>query len=89
MIRPKNPEIDQWKKNERSKSQSHPKVAFNILMAKYKNGKADIRGHKNWTIWFPWIMPVLLRQEAHPATNPEHCRNKIQKVGIIVNRSII
>jgi hypothetical protein len=34
MIRPKNLEIDRWKKNERSKPQSHPKVTFNILIAK-------------------------------------------------------
>jgi hypothetical protein len=30
MIRLKNSEIGQWKKNERSKSRSHPKVTFNI-----------------------------------------------------------
>jgi hypothetical protein len=34
MIRPKNLEIDRWKKNERSKPQSHPKVTFNILIDK-------------------------------------------------------
>jgi hypothetical protein len=47
MIRPKNPEIDQWKKDERSKPRSHPKVTFDIFMAKYKDGKAGIRGHEN------------------------------------------
>jgi hypothetical protein len=47
MIRPKNSEIDRWKKNERSKPRSHPKVTFDVLMAKYRDGKADIRGHKN------------------------------------------
>jgi hypothetical protein len=50
MIRLKNPEIDRWKKNERSKLQPHPKATFNILMAKYRDGRAGIRGHENWTI---------------------------------------
>jgi hypothetical protein len=89
MIRPKNPEIGRWKKNERSKPQSRPKVTFDILMAKYRDGKAGIRGFPNWTIWFPFIRPVLLRQGAHRATNPKHCHDKIQKVRIIVNRCII
>jgi hypothetical protein len=47
MIMPKNPGISRWKKNKRSKSRSHPKVTFNILMAKYIDGKAGFRGHKN------------------------------------------
>jgi hypothetical protein len=89
MIRPKNPKIGRWKKNERSKPRSHPKVTFDILMAKYRGGKAGIRGCENRTIRFPWIRPVLLRQEARLATDPEHRRDKIQKVGIVVNRSII
>jgi hypothetical protein len=53
MIRPKNPEIGRWKKNERSKPRSRPKVTFGILMAKYRDGNADIMGCKNWTIGFP------------------------------------
>jgi hypothetical protein len=53
MIRPKNIEIGRWKKNERSKPRSRPKITFNILMAKYRDGNADIRGHKNWIIQFP------------------------------------
>jgi virulence-associated protein VagC len=89
MIMPKNLKIDRWKKNERSKQQSHPKVTFDVLMAKYRDGKADIRGRKNWTIWFPWIRAVLLRQEAHPATSSAHRHSQIQKVGIVINRSII
>jgi hypothetical protein len=52
MIRPKNPEIGRWKKNERSKPRSRPKITFNILMAKYRDGQADFRGHKNQTIQF-------------------------------------
>jgi hypothetical protein len=77
MIRPKNLEIGQLKKNERSKPRSRPKSTFNILMAKYRDGKANIRGRENWTIRFPWIRPVLLLQEAHPATNPGHRRDEI------------
>jgi hypothetical protein len=46
MIRPKNLEIGRWKKNERSKPRSHPKVTFDILMAKYKDGKAGFKGPK-------------------------------------------
>jgi hypothetical protein len=53
MIRPKNPKIGRWKKNERSKPRSRPKVTFDILMAKYRDGKAGIRGQENWTIRFP------------------------------------
>jgi hypothetical protein len=52
MIGPKNPKIGRWKKNERSKPQSHPKVTFDILMAKYKDGKASFSGHENRTILF-------------------------------------
>jgi hypothetical protein len=77
MIRPKNPEISRWKKNEKSKPQSRLKVTFNILMVKYRDGKAGIKGHKNWTIRFSWIRPVLLWQEARPATNAGHRHDKI------------
>jgi hypothetical protein len=38
MIRPKNLEIGQWKKNKRSKTRSHPKVTFDVLMDKYRGG---------------------------------------------------
>jgi hypothetical protein len=47
MIRPKNLEIGRRKKNDRSKPQSHPKATFNILMDKYRDDKAGIRGHEN------------------------------------------
>jgi hypothetical protein len=50
MIKPKSPKDGQWQKNEGSKPQRHPKATFNILMAKYKEGRTDIRGHKNRTI---------------------------------------
>jgi hypothetical protein len=64
MIRPKNPEVGRWMKNERSKPQSHPKVTFDILMAKYRDGKASIRGCENQTIWFlKSDHPVFLHQD--------------------------
>jgi hypothetical protein len=47
MIKPKSPKDGQWQKNEGSKPQRRPKAT---LMAKYKEGRADIRGHKNRTI---------------------------------------
>jgi hypothetical protein len=59
MIRPKNPKIGRWKKNERSKARSRSKVTFNILVAKYRDGKADIRGCKNYNIWFPKVDHVV------------------------------
>jgi hypothetical protein len=52
MIRPKNPKIGRWKKNERSKPRSRPKVTFNILMAKYRDNKAEIRVREDRTIRF-------------------------------------
>jgi hypothetical protein len=45
MIMPKSPKEGQWQKNEGTKPQRRPKA-----MAKYKEGRADIRGHENWTI---------------------------------------
>jgi hypothetical protein len=59
MIKPKNPKIGRWKKNERSKPQSHPKVTFNILMAKYRDSKACIRGHKTRPSDFPGSGPYF------------------------------
>jgi hypothetical protein len=50
MIKSKSPKDGQWQKNERSKSQQRPKATFGILMAKYKEGRAGIMEHKNWTI---------------------------------------
>jgi hypothetical protein len=47
MIGHKNQKIDRWKKNERSTPQSHPKATFDILMAKYRDDKAGIRGYEN------------------------------------------
>jgi hypothetical protein len=44
---------DQWQKNKGDKLQHRPKVTFDILMAKYKEGRAGVRGHENQTIWNP------------------------------------
>jgi hypothetical protein len=53
MMKPKSPKDGQWKKNQRTKPQSCPKATFDILMAKYREGMANISERKNWTIWFP------------------------------------
>jgi hypothetical protein len=37
-------------KRMRDKPQQHPNVTFDILMAKYKEGRADIMEHENRTI---------------------------------------
>jgi hypothetical protein len=47
MIMPKSLKDGQWQKNEGGKPQRCPKATFDILLAKYKEGKADIRGHEN------------------------------------------
>jgi hypothetical protein len=63
MIRPKNPEIGRWKKNERSKPRSRPKVTFDILLAKYRDGKAGFKGRENRTIRvFKSDYPIFLDQ---------------------------
>jgi hypothetical protein len=50
MIKPKSPKDGQWQKNEGGKPQRCPKATFDILMAKYKEGRTGIRGHENQTI---------------------------------------
>jgi hypothetical protein len=50
MIKPKSPKDGQWQKNEGSMPHRCPKATFDILMAKYKEGRADIRGCENQTI---------------------------------------
>jgi hypothetical protein len=47
MLNPKSPKDAQLQKNEGSKPQRLPKATFNILMVKYKEGRADIMGCKN------------------------------------------
>jgi hypothetical protein len=50
MIKPKSLKGGQWQKNEGGKPQQRPKATFDILMAMYKEGRAGIKGHRNWTI---------------------------------------
>jgi hypothetical protein len=50
MIKPTSLKGGQWKKNEGGKPQQLPKTTFYILMAKYKEGRAVIRGRENRTI---------------------------------------
>jgi hypothetical protein len=42
MIKPKSSKDGQWQNNEVGKAQCHPKATFDILMAKYKEGRAGI-----------------------------------------------
>jgi hypothetical protein len=63
MIKPKSPKDDQWQKNEGGKPQCCPKATFDILMAKYKEGRASVSGRENWTIRNPKPdSPVFLSQ---------------------------
>jgi hypothetical protein len=63
MIKPKSLKAGQWQKNEGGgKPQCRPKVTFDILMAKYKEGRADVMGRKNQTIWNPKPGLVSLSQ---------------------------
>jgi hypothetical protein len=89
MIRPKNPKIGRWKKNERNKSRSHPKATFNVVMAKYRDGRAGIRDRKNWAIQFPWVGSVVLWQEPRSTNTLGHHHGEIQKVGIVIDMSTI
>jgi hypothetical protein len=50
MIKPKSLKDGQWQNNEGGKLQRYPKVTFDILMAKYKEGNAGVRGRENRTI---------------------------------------
>jgi hypothetical protein len=47
MIKPKSLKDDEWQKNEGRKPQRSPKATFDILKAKYKEGRADNREHEN------------------------------------------
>jgi hypothetical protein len=47
MIKPKCLKSYQWQKNERGKPQQCLKPTFDILMAKYKEGRVGMKGHKN------------------------------------------
>jgi hypothetical protein len=50
MIKPKSLKGGQWQKNEGGKPQQRPNATFDILVDKYKEGRASIRGHENGTI---------------------------------------
>jgi hypothetical protein len=50
MIKPKSLKHGQWQKNKEGKLLQHSKATFDILMAKYKECRAGITGHKNRTI---------------------------------------
>jgi hypothetical protein len=63
MIKPKSPKDGQRQKNEGSEPQRCPKATFDILLAKYKEGRAGVRGHKKQTIQNPKLdSPVSLSQ---------------------------
>jgi hypothetical protein len=51
MIKSKSPKDGQWQKNDGGKPQQCPKATFDILMTKYKEGKASIRDREIWTMW--------------------------------------
>jgi hypothetical protein len=53
MIKPKSSNDGQSQKNEGDKPQCRPNATFNILLAKYKEGRADVMGRENWTIRNP------------------------------------
>jgi hypothetical protein len=68
MLKPKSPKDGQRRKNEGGKPQCHPKATFDILMAKYKEGRAGVKGSKNWTIRNPKLdSPVSLSQASTSA----------------------
>jgi hypothetical protein len=43
IIKSKSLNDGQWQKNERSKPRQRPKATFDILLAKYKEGRVSIR----------------------------------------------
>jgi hypothetical protein len=47
MNKPKSTKGGQWQKNEGGKPHQCPKATFDILMSKYKEGRANIKGRKN------------------------------------------
>jgi hypothetical protein len=50
MIKPKSLKDGQWQKNKVGKPQRRPKATFDIILAKYKEGRADVRWRENRTI---------------------------------------
>jgi hypothetical protein len=68
MIKSKSPKDGQWQKNEGAKPQCRPKATFDIPMAKYKQGRASIRGHENWTIRNPKLDCSVSLSQASSST---------------------
>jgi hypothetical protein len=69
IIKPKSSKDGQWQKNEGGKLQCRPKATFDILMAKYKEGRDGIRERENQTIWNPKSnSPVSLSQASSSTT---------------------
>jgi translation initiation factor IF-1 len=67
LIKPKSPKDGQWEKNGGGGApQRHPNATFDILMAKYMEGRAHIRGRENRTIRNPKLdSPVSLSQSSN------------------------
>jgi hypothetical protein len=88
MIKPKSPKDDQWGWG-----------GGGGPMAKYKQGKADIRSHENRTIWNTepdWNTKLVSLSQAGTSTarsssinNLGLHRGRIQEVWIIISRVII
>jgi hypothetical protein len=95
MINPKSLNDGQWQKNEGSKLQQCSKATFDILMAKYKEGRASIRGQENWTIRnTKSVSPVSLSRAplqpgAHLTNDLRPRHDQIQKVRIVNSKIII
>jgi hypothetical protein len=96
MINLESPKYGKWQRNEGGKSQRCPKATFDILMAKYKEGRAGVMGHENRTIRNPkpdgsvsWVRPATLQPGAHLANDLELLCIEIQKLRSIVSKSII
>jgi hypothetical protein len=68
MIKPKNLKGGQWQKNEGGKPQQCPKATFNIRMAKYKEGRAGIRGCENRTIQNTKVDSLVSLGQANTST---------------------
>jgi hypothetical protein len=64
MIKPKSLKDGQWQKNEGGKPQCRPKATFDILMAKYKEGRACVRGRENRTIGNPKLDSLVSLSQA-------------------------
>jgi hypothetical protein len=96
MIKPKSMKDGEWQKNEVGKPQRCPNATFDILMAKYKEDKAGIRGCKNRTIQNPKLDSLISLSQANTSAAAARLANdlgpnssKIQKAGIIITKIII